>query len=676
MGNMTFTAEQLTDQNTIDKLATVVGDVDIQLDDAVVTLPMQLALMNGMFWSIYVKFRKLHPELNIRITKDRVVWPDRSKDKETGIVTYAFTSDTVTRITNEIYNELVLGYRIADHMEAVAAVWDVINRFSNFADKHTREYQVSLDALSLSKLCVQKPMKSIIDRRLDGSHGTKYAEKQMEKLTSDLMNCLKQPGLLHDNCLLPFMQTKLLKRNQVPQMFGAYGPRSDITDEMMSHVISASAFSGLEDIYDFATESLSAKKAGFFNNSVISEAQYFARRCRLGATRIPILYPGWCGSQVTIPYVIPPKHKKNFIGKFVRVTEDTKDLLKHQKYRLYNDDAIELTSSNIDMFVGKEIQMWSPFGCRYQDGVCEHCAGYMHQHLKAYVPEDIHLGVFSTTRLVSSVTQKILSAKHLIKTSSKEFILTPHVSKYMVMSGDAILWRPELAKQLKTSKIRFEIDSFQGPLNDLTRKVLPFAASFTKVNRIGIVNKNGDMSDLLEVTDGTTVPYLSQYAIEFMAEHFKDLIVTSEYIDVPLANFKLDRSFLRYTAVNDDMVSYVHSVDAFLMDRVRTYTSIKTCLQDFSTLIYDKTDVSIFPIEIMLRCHLASDAEAKIPVITDASNPVAFSGLGQVISGAALSTKFAYEGVKAFLSDPAPTLYSIGSGTGFYDSLFKFAKTV
>lgn len=665
-----FTPEQLSNWDVINSIAHEDADVDIQLAETVITLPVQLAIYNGFLFDVWLKFGQ-------PITLDRVYFPDRTVDKKTGAITYSFTSDTVFSRLEDIYNELILKYNVEPYMNVVAAVFKCINRFSMFADVHTREFQSTLDMISMAELCVQKPVKDIISRKLDDSHGTKYAEKQFEQMTNDLMSLLANPTALEKNPLLPFMLTKLLKRNQVPQMFGAYGTRSDITDEMKKHAISESAVSGLLSIDDYAIESLSARKAAFFNNAVIQRAQYFARRVRLGASKQSKLYRGWCGSTTTIPFTIKSKFKKNFIGKFVKVDDTTRHLLKDRMWPQYpEDDSVELTKENIDLFVDREIQMWSPFGCRYTDGVCEHCAGCMHQKLHAYIPEDIWLGVFLATFVVSSVTQKILSAKHLIKTSSKEFVLPELATKYIEKSGDALLFNKNAARSIKANKIylRLEQSAFLGPLNDLSRDILPRGVSFSNTERIGLVNEAGHVFDVIELSDGATMLYLSEYAIHYLHKIFKNLRVDKDYVDIPMDTFDFSKALLKYTAVNDDMVSFVNRVDAFVMKDVRDFTNITECLSRFSSIIYEKTDVHIFPVEMMLRGYLASEDSLDIPVITDPRARVRFVGLGEVISNTALSTKLSFQGLNALFEDPRPSLKSIGHGEGMYDALYAFSK--
>ena len=672
MRQINATVAEVSTPEFIDAHAGDDVEVNVKMSDGVVTLPSRLVIFNALLWPIYLHF-------NIPVDKKHVFFLDRSVDKETGKVSYSFTSDTVTRCTNQIYNELILFHKIPNHMEAVAQVWLAINRFSMFADRYTREYQVSLDILSVAGLCVQEPLKSVLARKIDTSHGSKVAEKQFAKDSAEMMKLIASDKL-KNNQLRKFMLTKLFNRNQVPQMLYAYGTRSDIDDRMMKHAISESAMSGLSGVEDFAIEGLSAKKAEYFNSAVIQDAQYFARRVKLSSTEMRVLHPGSCGSTTTLTVIIPKAHKHNYLGKFVVVDDSTKHLLAKRMWPQYpNDNSVELTKENIDLFIERPVQMWSVFGCRHTDGFCEHCAGYMHQRLEAYIPEGIHPGVCYATQVVSSVTQKILSAKHLIKTSSKEFILPDRTLKFFARSGDAIVWQPGAAKGVKKCKIRIENSNLLGPMSDLTRAVLPSGQNFSRISKIAIVNPKNEVIELLEMNDGITYPYFSQYAMTYMREHYKEIAADNEYIDIPMQDFDFDLPLFLYTSTNDDMVSFVNRVEKFLMgaDRggIRSYTNIAACLHDFSELVYAKSDVSIFAIEVLLRCYLQSnEGEVGVPIITDPTQPVHFAGLSDVISDEALSTKLAFQGIKDFMRDPLPTLDNIGSGYGFYDCLFGFSR--
>ena len=649
----TISVKEITNLDTIHQLAPESGEITVVLSNGhQVLMPLRIALYNAILWRIYMAF-------NLPIDESKIFWIK------------GFDDGTTAECCDKIYNELVLDLNLP-YMDVLSQVWLAKNATFSFSHNYTRQYQAMLDALSLSKLFVQEPLHKVVSQRLDARHGTRVAEKKMEMVNQELHDALQTPGLLQDNILAPFMKTKLLKRNQLPQMFAMYGCRSDITDEMMSYPISASAFHGLENVYDFATESLSAKKAAFFNSEVIESAQYFARKCRLVGSQLPKLYPGWCGSQVTIPVLLKAKHTKNFIGKYIRVDDEHLHLLDEEKRRRYPEDrSIRLTKKNIDLFKDKVVEIWSPFGCKHTDGVCEHCAGYMHQRLQAYIPPDIHLGVYSATKTVSAVTQLVLSAKHLIRTVTKEYNLPMAAARYFVKNSDAIMWHVTLADKLKKISVRLNLSAI-GPITDLTRQTIPAGETFSAVERIELV-RDGNVCDVLDLTDGDTKPYLSNYMLQYMRKNYKKLVVTPETVDIPLEGFDFSKSFLRYRVVNDDMVSFVAAVENFLSTQIKEYHSVSKLIADFTELLYNKANIELFYVEMMLRGFaITSEEDYRIPVMEHGDEPVNFGGLGPVISEAALSTKLSFERMDSLFSEPKAVLRERGNGYGFNDRFFNF----
>ena len=658
MSNQIITTHEITAPRFVEDHANDMGDVVVAFDNgAKVTMPKRLALINGIFWDIYDKF-------NVEITPKDIFWIE------------TITDETTNDCSSKIYCDFVLRRRL-DHLHVLGAVWIAINRTLKFIHRNCREYAVSLDALMLDRLCMQPAMKEVCTRPIDVSAGTRSAEKQHSMITADLYKLLGTPGALPYNPLKPFMDTKLLKRNQLPQMFCSYGPRSDINDRMMKHVIQSNAFSGLVDIYDYATEHLSAKKAQFFNTDVIRKAQYFARRMRLGASRLPHVYPGWCGSKVTLPYTIDPKFKLNFLGKYIKVTkEEFKKYNTPEMIHMFDDCSIELNRDNIDDFVGREINMWSPFCCQYTDGVCEHCAGYMSQHPIAFIPPGIQNGVFGATHLSSVITQKILSAKHLIKTNSKEFVLNRIALKYLSKNSDALLWQASVIGLLKKSYLRVDVADI-GPISDLLNHPLPSGEAWSTIDAFKIVGQAGNVIEEVYLTDETTHPYFSNYAMTYMKQHFKEIRKdNAEYIDIPLKDLDFGKPMFMYTAVNDDMLTYVLSNDRFLCSKICDYRSIGKVLQDFSALVYSKSDINIFYIELMLRAFLVTRGgeDHTIPIVEDPNAPVEFDKMSSMISESALSTKLSFERLEELFERPAPTMFDKGNYYGFNDWFMGMAK--
>jgi len=617
-----------------------------------VALPIRLAILNGMFWTIYRRMGQ-------KVLPADILWID------------TFTDETPVKCGSGIYREFVLRRRLP-HLMVLSAIWIAINSIFRYVHRKCKAYQSTLDALALDRLCMQEPMKEVCTRSIDDKYGSLAAEQWHRDMTDDMYKVLLG-GKLAYNPLVPFMRTKILKRNQVPQMFGAYGTRADINDEMKKHNINSNAISGLSGVEDFAIEYLSAKKAQYFNNSIIRESQYFARRLRLSASRIRRIYPGSCGNTNTLRYVIKPKFKNNFLGIYIKVTPEEFKKYDDEGIHMFDDCSIKLTKNNIDHFVGRPIEMWSPFFCRYVDGVCEHCAGFMEQHALAFTPPDIQIGVYSATKLDDPVTQKVLSAKHLIKTNSREYVLDQSALKYFSKNGDILLWQASSIRMLQKCYVRVGTTDI-GPVSDIQHKSLPSGESWSKIRMIQIVDEGGNVIDDVLLSDGTIFPYFSNTAMSYIRGVRKDLRITSQFIDIPLGGFDFHKPLLKFTPVNDDMVSYVRGVDTFMCSKICDYHSLTACIDDFSSLVYSKADVNIFYIQLMLRAFLITQGgvDHLIPVLTSTDQLVEFDRMSAAISESSISTKLSFERMLELFNRAEPTLYARGNGYGFNDAHFNF----
>ena len=279
----------------------------------------------------------------------------------------------------------------------------------------------------------------------------------------------------------------------------------------------------------------------------------------------------------------------------------------------------------------------------------------MHQRLQVYIPPEIHIGVYSATKTVSSVTQLVLSTKHLIKTLTKEYNIPLAASRYLIKNGDAIMWQVTLAEKLRKTSIRLSLSAI-GPITDLTRQTIPAGETFSAVEKIELV-KDGNVCDVLDLIDGDTKPYLSNYMLQYMRKNYKKLVVTPETVDIPLEGFDFNKSVLRYRVVNDDMVSFLSAVENFLSTQIKEYHSVSKLIGDFIELLYHKTNIELFYVEMMLRGFMiTNEDDYRIPVMERGDEYVNFGGLGPVISEAALSTKLSFERMDSLFSDPKAVL--------------------
>ena len=633
---LTFTPDDYTQRGLVEKLRATGQDRNlcklVLSDNKSVTMPTRVAMLNMIYWEPLLEFGIL-PTI-----------------KETFNIK-SISSDSSSKIYSILYDTFLDARPEEDHMKMVHAIFRNISRLYNFVITECGSYMPSVDALSLAQLLQYPPLKELAEHKYDSSWGTYVAETMLKQDSKELLKILRDPKT-PNNILYYYIQAGVLKTNQIPQMLLAYGPRSDIDDTMRKNVISDSSFSGLKTVNDFATESLSAKKAIFFSRDVIKKTQYFGRKMRLGCSTLERVYPKSCGSTTSvIPFKIEEQYAKNFLHKVI----------------IDNGTRVQLnTESIIEKYIGKNIQMVTPFGCQHTDGFCELCAGYGKDRLIKYLPPDIHIGLLASSKTSSQVSQRVLSTKHLINTNSKIYNLTESAARYLMKNDCDIHWEPKMAKHLDQFQIRIPMDAI-GPIVDLNLDTLPIAESFSKLSYFELL-KNENLVDTVYLEYDVFVPYMSEYFLEHMRNNYNKLQIEDDVITVPLAGYNPKYPIFKFTVLNDDMLTYTKSVATFLTATIRNFTSVPLALKAFSDVVWRKSNINIFFLEVVLRnLIIENESSWQLTTVKD-TNHVTFGKLEDVISNRTISMKLAFERLMVYLNTPSTS--TVARPVGLFGPFF------
>ena len=609
------------------------GTCELVMSDSRILINTRLAMLNIVLWECLMKFGI------------------RPSSKELCNVK-SFTCSLISTIQSKFYFKILTklsadgrDMKNVEHMEIVQAFGCNINRLYNIICRYLNAYMPPMDALGLAETCNNPEIKKLIDEKIDPSVGTQLAEKKIKMQTKELIDLISKPGLKH-NILLPYMNASTLKSNQIPHEILKYGPRSDVDDRMCHHVINESSFSGIKSAADFAIESLSAKKCSFLNKTVLKKAQYTNRKTRLAGTLLTTLYPGWCGSTRTIPFFIEPEFASNMYLKSIVV----------------DDKIVQLTKENIGQYVNTTVNMLSVFGCNHTDGFCERCAGFRYWPeydigLHLFLPKGIHIGLMATSQLMSRVTQKILSNKHLIATNTKTYKLPVETEKYLSAEADSgIYWRHEkgsgIPKAMKSWAIRIP-DDCMCQLSDLDLDQLPEPEIFSKISYFDLLDMSNDYQviDSIHMEADGCIPHLSKDMLEYMRDCYESILNQDNSYIVPMNNFPVKKPFMEYTVMNDDLVGYVGSFASFIGTEISMYTSVNKCLHDFAKLVYRKSEINMFYLEVILRAlNCVSKTDYRIPVIEDPDH-THFMRLDDKVTAASISLKLAQEQILRYLRD-------------------------
>ena len=289
--------------------------------------------------------------------------------------------------------------------------------------------------------------------------------------------------------------------------------------------------------------------------------------------------------------------------------------------------------------------MMSPLLCRHTDGICETCAGIGNDDFSKYNPPGIHIGIYTASMVASAISQMILSAKHLIRTSSLVLLLPDNALRYLINRQEHVKFNisKEDCDQLH---IRMPIKDI-GPLADLKHDNIN-AKSYSKVKTLDIVKDNICIDELDFVEKEHYMLYLSTEFLAHIKKNLNSLVIENNYVDIPLKGFNLNHPFITHITHNNDMRRFTKRAFTFLGTDIAKYTSISECLQDFLKILYDKTGINVLFVEILFKAFLIQkDGRINIPVVEDPEN-VRFGRLSSILSDGAVSTRLSYQSLKKY----------------------------
>ena len=623
-----WTLSQIADPNFMGALREhteeVTGLVILELADGKIEVSKRQAFINMNWWPILTKF-------NIPICKRHFM-------KRTPL-----NKGSLIEFLDNYYEEIVLLH--PENAEALKKeLWNMMNAMYGWCFDELLAYVSSIDIEDMAVIMADPPMRKEIDSKWNIKEymSTTEVENYIEHHRKIIMKMLGTPGALSRETLLPYQSIGMLNKFQVPQTMYAFGVRTDVNDNIIRKPVIGSAIDGLRDIHEFAVESLSAKKSMFYNKNSVSIAQYFGRKQHLIASSVKHLYYGDCGSTQLVPFYVradDPDHgivsnANNVIGKNI----------------VDNGKLVNITKSNVGKYMNSTIYMRSPMTCRYKDGVCEVCGGSILSNLN----RNINIGIMSAIHTIEPVTQKILSAKHLIKTKSITYQLPAEVKNILEqVNTNEIRWNPKIYSKLKDMKIGIPTNYFKG-FHDvlLLRTDSDKSINEYKLSHIdAFMLKYGDKIQTFNLYQEKLTPFLSSEFLIRIRDIYEQVELKDEVIWIPVAD--TDRiSIFKTIVTNDNMQKYVDSVQAYLGDPITKSTTCEQALREFSDIIYSKVDVNVIHIEVLLKAYeITGDKDPRIPLVEDANN-VRFGSLTRILGERHVGVRLGYEKVNAYLCSP------------------------
>ena len=256
--------------------------------------------------------------------------------------------------------------------------------------------------------------------------GMKYTKRVIDIITNE-----SEKVLGHEHCLkYAFDAEEGINQRQYKEFALHIGSKPDGSGGVHPHIIDTSYINaGLRHVVDQFVDSASSRVAQIQTKKNVGTSGNFARI--LGINNMD-------------SYINPdPTYKCNTHNYQVFTVENEKFLQRIVgKYYKLDPDGIDYLVGPDDHFlIGTTILMYSPMTCAsaaHGKGICYRCYGDL-----AYVNVNIKVGKIAAELLTSQLTQKQLSAKHLLETIVEKYHWSKSFNKFFGINVNKIFILPE-----------------------------------------------------------------------------------------------------------------------------------------------------------------------------------------------------------------------------------------
>lgn len=261
--------------------------------------------------------------------------------------------------------------------------------------------------------------------------GDKNVSRMIEIMNNTMIN--NPNGKDYEHCLaIPLTIREGVNQKQYREFSVVEGTKPNNEGGIFPHVIKTSFITGgISDPYDYYMDANASRIAQILQKENVGTSGRFARL--LGLNNIDTrLHPD-------------PEfdcHTKNYIELNVS-SERVLKMIDARWYKFTPNGIDHIIRANTDKhLIGKTILLRSPITCSSAargEGICYKCYGEL-----AYVNKDINPGRYASEKLSAELTQRLLSAKHLLETSVKEIKWCREFNDFMDINANCITLNLEI----------------------------------------------------------------------------------------------------------------------------------------------------------------------------------------------------------------------------------------
>lgn len=307
--------------------------------------------------------------------------------------------------------------------------WYFINEFSNyFAD--TLNLKDSVD------LCIKNPEYYNILHADLSQYGIDEINNQALALTDRMIEIEQHSKQIlgFDHCMANSHRSGQSPRKQLKEGFVCIGPKPDGNGNVYGHsILTSYTNGGVNDIADFFVDSALSRTAQILSHNTVGTSGHFARLLGLNNSGSFISNEiDKCNTHRLIRLTMKTeKHVEMYLDRYCKLNPNGLDML--------------ITEDNMGQFVGKDIWLYSPITCNsntHGQGICKHCYGTLEA-----INRTINIGKMAAEILSQDMTQRMLSAKHILEAAVRKTKWCAKFFDYFTIEYNCIMLKdPDLLK--------------------------------------------------------------------------------------------------------------------------------------------------------------------------------------------------------------------------------------
>lgn len=358
---------------------------------------------------------------------------------------------------------------------------------------------------------------------------------EIESYIKERSNKMVEILTTEENQYKPFLLSREgIKIDQLNEYQLSEGNKPDLCGNTYDKPINTNLLGrGLDCPSHYALDAAGGRKAQIMNKKYTGESGYFARQL------------DYLCMDLTLNDKVDDCKTKTLTKIKVR-NSDTLTLLRGLYYcKKKNSKVLRMIDPDKDThLIGDKIYIRSPLTCACKKGICKKCYGYMSK-----INNDIHIGLFAAKEISSKFTQRVLSAKHLLKTNSMKLVMSKIFDEYFILVGGSVMINPysenKFTKtyiQINCSNIR--LDNFYD-VEDEDMKIRSFK----------IVHKNEVLGTVKEEK------YTDLCITEYLFDLLKHYASGDREVQIPLNKIDDNETLFTMSVMNHELTKPLRDLE-------------------------------------------------------------------------------------------------------------------